>query len=99
MKRATPPQVQPPNPDLNAALADGDMVAIRCGHCGRYGSLRAFTDRPVSGPLPIGQFQCPHCCYAFRRCEAGPIQTWVASNGDRLTFRERIELRPCAAVL
>ncbi len=47
-------------------------VSITCGHCGKSSDLGRWTERPVSGSLPAGQFQCPECGYAFQRCASGP---------------------------
>lgn len=72
---------------------------VSCPICGKTDSLEAFTERPVFGPLPPGQFQCSHCNHAFQRVSTGKTTVWTAPNGDRLTFREKIELRPCSAVM
>lgn len=34
----------------------------RCGHVGAFGT---FWNRPVSGPLPPGHWQCPACGEAW----------------------------------
>jgi transposase-like protein len=58
-----------------ATLAKG-AEAITCGQCGEANALEAWTQRPVSGALPVGQFQCPACGYAFQRRETTPGQVW-----------------------
>ena len=45
---------------------------ITCPKCAMESSLEAMTERPVSGILPPGQFQCPICGYAFQRRETTP---------------------------
>lgn len=45
---------------------------VTCAKCGRTSSLETFTERPISGTLPAGQFQCPHCGYAFERRHGQP---------------------------
>jgi hypothetical protein len=38
-----------------------------CGNCGRSASVDEWSNRPVTGPLPKGHHQCPHCQCAFKR--------------------------------
>lgn len=72
---------------------------ISCAKCGKTASLEAWTERPITGPLPPGQFQCPNCQYAFQRHAAGKTTVFTARNGERWAIPEKIELRPCAAVM
>ena len=72
---------------------------VSCPTCGKTASIEAWTERPITGQLPPGQFQCPSCNYAFRREESGKTTVWTAPNGNRIAFREKIELRPCSAVM
>lgn len=41
----------------------GCTVTCTCGHTADFDE---FTVRPVSGPLPRGQYQCPACNKAWR---------------------------------
>lgn len=72
---------------------------ITCGACGHAASLEAFTERPVSGTLPPGRFQCPKCGYAFERRASGGWKTYKSPNGAVMHVPDRIELVPVAAVL
>jgi hypothetical protein len=55
-------------------------MTITCPQCQCEATLDEMTIRPVSGLLPPGQFQCPHCNQAFQRRE---IQkgTWNRGSG------------------
>lgn len=72
---------------------------ISCPKCGQTNSLESWTERTITGPLPIGQYQCPNCQHAFQRRSTGPATMWTAPNGNQLFFREKIELRTCSAVM
>ena len=41
------------------------MVTITC-RCGHNADMGEFCRTPIGGYLPIGQFQCPKCKFAFR---------------------------------
>jgi transposase-like protein len=73
-------------------------MTINCPRCGSESTLEAMTERPVSGPLPMGQFQCPICNYAFQRREVEPGSVYEI-NGQRLYIPGKIGLVPCEAVL
>ena len=75
-------------------------VGFTCGKCGHFDDLDRFASTPILGDLPPGQFQCPACRYAFQRRGAGQIRTFTDHQGHVCyATPERIELRPCAAVL
>lgn len=75
------------------AQTASDMM-ITCGKCGGVDSIENWTERPVSGPLPKGQFQCPACGLAFQRREVTPGK--LLDNGrDRLYLPGKIALVPC----
>lgn len=42
-------------------------ITITCGACLEASPALAWTERPISGELPPGEYQCPKCGYAFRR--------------------------------
>lgn len=43
------------------------LINITCGECVKASPALNWTERPISGELPPGEFQCPACGYAFRR--------------------------------
>jgi hypothetical protein len=49
-----------------------DGVTVTCGHCGKTDDLGNFI-RTVTGELPDGHFQCPHCKRAWR-IEKTPVE-------------------------
>jgi hypothetical protein len=61
--------------------------------------IEEFCHTPIMGELPAGQFQSPACTYAFQRRAAGKLRILTAPNGDRMAFRDKIVLTPCAPVL
>lgn len=48
-----------------------DLFTITCNKCNVGSPALAWTECPISGDLPPGEFQCPVCGHAFRRqrCE------------------------------
>jgi hypothetical protein len=46
-------------------------ASITCGKCGGSADWEAFTSTPVMGELPLGQYQCPLCRYAWRMIPEG----------------------------
>lgn len=45
-------------------------ITITCGRCRVASPALSWTERPISGDLPAGEYQCPSCGYAFRRVRA-----------------------------
>ena len=43
------------------------LFTITCGKCRQASPALSWTERPISGDLPPGEFQCPQCGDAFRR--------------------------------
>jgi len=75
-------------------------VTITCGHCGKTSGFDRWTVRPVSGPLPKGQFQCPECGYAFVRSGAGKWKFLKNARGQIVDgYQDRVELKQVGAVL
>ena len=74
-------------------------MTLSCGKCGHVADIEEFCHTPIMGDLPAGQYQCPACTYAFQRRAAGTLHTWTAPNGERLAFRDKIVLAPCAPVM
>jgi len=74
------------------------FMNIGCPKCGKTSTLESFTERPISGYLPPGQFQCPLCGYAFQRREVEPGKI-IVSAGVIISLPGKIELVPCEAVL
>ncbi len=76
------------------------MVTISCGRCGKVSGFGAWIERPISGLLPPGQFQCPACGAAFRKTARGGWK-FIRDAGGRIIdgYRERVELEPCEARL
>jgi endogenous inhibitor of DNA gyrase (YacG/DUF329 family) len=74
--------------------------SITCGQCGKTSDALDWTERPVSGPLPTGTFQCPRCGFAFRRRGAGPVRLFKDSRGRVVdAIHEQIRLEPVQAVM
>jgi hypothetical protein len=42
-----------------------DLFRIICGECGHEAPIDDFAERPLSGTLPIGSYQCPACNWAW----------------------------------
>jgi hypothetical protein len=42
-------------------------VLMKC-KCGNYDTMDSFCRTPVFGELPAGEFQCPSCGAAVRKC-------------------------------
>lgn len=74
------------------------LCTVTCPHCGRDSSLDDMTRTPIGGDLPVGQYQCPHCSFAFQRREASPGQVWRAGK-HRMYVPGRLALVPCEARL
>src|SRR5688500_8871752 len=51
---------------LNCESTDS-LFTIICGKCGQMSAALKWCETPISGELPIGEFQCPKCGFAFRR--------------------------------
>lgn len=68
------------------------MMEIRCGCCGERSDFDLFTRTELAGDLPPGQFQCPRCNYAWQLRSAGPVRILTAASGERMAFREKVEL-------
>lgn len=45
----------------------GSLITITCGECRKASDALTWCERPISGDLPSGEYQCPNCGYAFRR--------------------------------
>lgn len=43
------------------------LFTITCAHCGVASPALSWCERPISGQLPAGEYQCPTCATAFRR--------------------------------
>jgi hypothetical protein len=43
-----------------------ELFTITCGDCKKTASLLAWANT-LTGILPAGQFQCPHCKRGFKR--------------------------------
>jgi len=43
------------------------LFTISCHKCGGTSAALKWSETPICGDLPVGQFQCPKCGYAFRR--------------------------------
>jgi hypothetical protein len=82
MRDATPPEVfERARALLRIAGADG--LAISCGKCKGAFAASVWTEREIGGRLPVGEFQCPACGWAFRRVSVrGEIQ--LKTIGGRL---------------
>lgn len=78
-------------------VADSGMT-LTCGKCGHEADIDLWTTAEISGRLPVGQFQCPSCRFAFRRCETTPGQTFRA-GGSSMYIPGKIGLVPCQPVL
>ena len=52
-------------------------ASMSCPKCEQVSNFDAMCRTPINGWLPRGQFQCPQCGHAFRRCEvtAGTMLT------------------------
>lgn len=89
-----------------AGAADAENSGVRmkgemnvtCGRCGCEDSIEAWTERPVTGRLPQGQFQCPRCGFAFKRKEVEP-GSWFEWQGQRQYIPGKIGLVPCESVM
>lgn len=57
------------------------LFKIQCGHCGQSAAVDAWCNRPVTGELPHGHYQCPNCQRAFKRAlnPAHASQPWENS--------------------
>jgi hypothetical protein len=75
-------------------------ITISCARCGKASDFGRWVERPVSGPLPPGQFQCPECGAAFRKVATGGWK-FIRDERGRIVdgFRERAELQPVAGQL
>lgn len=69
-------------------------MTITCPKCSKESSLDDMTYRPLTGWLPPGQFQCPHCNHAFQRKE---VTSGKIMNDHY--FPGEIALVPCVGVL
>jgi hypothetical protein len=73
-------------------------ITITCGKCGKVADVDEWTRRPISGELPAGTFQCPHCQWAFQRAAAGGHKVFRDGRGRvAMVIPERVELRPVEA--
>lgn len=79
------------------AQGDGEWIQLTCAHCGKASGWTRWTNRPISGELPAGEFQCPKCGHAFKRQRRPEGDHWVTING-RLEYRT-IDLVPIASRL
>lgn len=57
------------SPALVACSLDS-LFTITCGRCNKTSPALQWSERPISGELPAGEFQCPECDFAFRRQRA-----------------------------
>lgn len=73
-------------------------MTITCPKCAKESSLDDMTYRPLTGWLPPGQFQCPHCNHAFQRKEVTAGHTFI-HRGEVDYIPGNIGLVPCDAVL
>lgn len=71
------------------------LITITCGECRKASPALAWTERPISGELPPGEYQCPHCGYAFRRERAAEASRY---EGGKWIYSP-INLVPIAARL
>lgn len=56
------------NKTISQESGDFDnLFRIECAICGNSTPLLAWTETEISGPLPVGTYQCPYCCADFRR--------------------------------
>ena len=77
-----------------------ELYTITCGKCGKTAPIDNWTNRPLSGELPAGTFQCPHCQWAFRRAGAGKWKFFRNARGNIVDgYQERMELQPAEARL
>jgi DNA-directed RNA polymerase subunit RPC12/RpoP len=44
-----------------------DVCTITCAKCGQAAPFYQWRETTISGPLPDGEYQCPHCGVAFER--------------------------------
>lgn len=66
-----------------------DAFTISCGKCATSSPAIKWTQAPVSGDLPAGEFQCPICRAAFRRQPKADRKPWdtfveIVQIGGRL---------------
>jgi phage terminase large subunit GpA-like protein len=52
------------------------LFQITCGHCGMTSPIDNWVTRPITGPLPHGTYQCPHCSCAFERRAKPNARSW-----------------------
>ena len=48
-----------------------DAMGMTCGKCGKFAGMGKWIRLPVSGELPVNEFQCPACGWAVRRVSSG----------------------------
>ncbi|MBI5770792.1 MAG: hypothetical protein HZA93_23650 [Verrucomicrobia bacterium] len=71
------------------------LFVITCGKCGQPSPALAWSERPICGELPAGEFQCPRCGDAWRREKRA--DPWV--NDERGFRYAPIALVPIASRL
>lgn len=55
------------DPELQELTGRGHIL-IRCGTCGKHDLMENWIKTTVFGDLPPGEYQCPNCGNAIRKC-------------------------------
>jgi hypothetical protein len=55
-----------------------ETAQIACPKCRQASDACAWRERPIFGELPEDEYQCPVCCFAFKRERTG--NTWKPIN-------------------
>jgi len=42
-------------------------IKISCGRCGQEADIDEWSRTPISGALPLNEYQCPNCKLAFAK--------------------------------
>lgn len=71
------------------------LITITCGKCRGISPALAWSERPISGDLPRGEYQCPKCGDAFRReraAEASRFENgkWIYSPINLVPIASRL---------